>query len=58
MARVANPYSENEDSDGEDQDYTVVEEGGESLAGSEAEAEGPRSCPTCPSNRLPFYPKG
>jgi hypothetical protein len=39
MARVANPYSEVEESDTEDRDYTVVglEEGGESLAGSEAE---------------------
>ena len=39
MARVANPYSENESSDNEDQDYTVVgsrEEGGGSAA-SEAD---------------------
>ena len=32
MASVANPYSE-----GEDRDFTVVGDGGESLAGSEAE---------------------
>ena len=37
MARVANPYLENEDSDGEDQNYTVVGDGGESLAGSDAD---------------------
>ena len=38
MARVANPYSKGEESDTEDRDYTVVglEEGGESLAESEA----------------------
>ena len=37
MVRVANPYSEGEESDTEDRDYTVVGDGGESLAGSEAE---------------------
>ena len=39
LACVANPYSEGEESDTEDRDYTVVglEEGGESLAGSEAD---------------------
>ena len=36
MARVANPYSEGEESDMEDQDYTVVVDGEESLVGSEA----------------------
>ena len=36
MARVANPYSEGEESDLEDQDYTVVSAGGESSAGSKA----------------------
>ena len=37
MARLDNPYSEGEESDTEDQDYTVVGDRGESLAGSEAE---------------------
>ena len=40
MARVANPYSENEDSDNEDQDYTVVgpsSEGREEPAASEVD---------------------
>ena len=37
MARVANPYSEGEESDIEDRDYTVVGDRGMSLAGSEAE---------------------
>ena len=37
MARVANPYSEGEESDLEDQDYTVVGDGGESSVGSEAD---------------------
>ena len=39
MARVANPYSEGEELDTKDRDYTVVglEEGGESLAGSETD---------------------
>ena len=33
MARVANPYSEGEQSDMEDRDYTVVGDGEESLVG-------------------------
>ena len=45
MARVANPYSENEDSDNEDQDYTVVGlgEGGEGPAASEVDTLVPRA---------------
>ena len=36
IARVANPYSEGEESDRDDGDYTMVGDGGESLAESEA----------------------
>ena len=37
LARVANPYSEGEESDRDDGDYTMVGDGGESLAESEAD---------------------
>ena len=37
MARIANPWSENEGSDRDDQDYTVVGDGGEVPDASEAD---------------------
>ena len=55
MARVANPYSENEDSDNEDQDYTVVgpREGGEGPAVSEVDTLVPGAVQHVPRTGYP-----